>query len=58
MKVTFWVATDRIGSKCERTIEIPDEELEGLTPDEQEDLIEEYGKEEIWWMAEWGWNPT
>jgi hypothetical protein len=56
MKLKVWIATDKVGSKCERTVEVPDEELEGLDEQQRQEHFEEYAREEIWNMAEWGWK--
>jgi hypothetical protein len=56
MKVTFWIQTNKIGSRCESVQDIPDEDLEGLSRQERDKYLEEWGKDTIWNMAEWGWN--
>jgi hypothetical protein len=56
MKLKVWIATDKVGSKCERIVEVPDEELEDMDDQQRQEYFEEYASEEIWNMAEWGWK--
>jgi hypothetical protein len=58
MLVTVWIETNNVGSRCEDQIEIPDEELEGLTGAEREDAIAAACRDVIWNMAEWGWSES
>lgn len=46
-KIRVWVATRKIGSKCETTFEIED--------DATEDEITEVAQEAMWDMIEWDW---
>jgi hypothetical protein len=57
-KYTFYCSTGFVGSLTEEVIEIPDEELEGLSDKEKEKLLLDY-----WWdfMAnncDFGWYET
>lgn len=47
-KYRFSVSTNYIGSKVEEVFEIPDEELEGLSEEEQEEVVNEYFEEWVW----------
>lgn len=58
MKILVHVQTNKVGSKCEDEIDIPDEELEGLTDEEVESAIEEQAKEAAFNMLEWGWKKA
>jgi hypothetical protein len=48
--------TDKVRSKMTRTVDIPDEDLEGRTESEKELIISEYFRDELWNMIEWGWT--
>jgi hypothetical protein len=57
MKITVWVATNRVGSRVERECEVPDDELEELPNDSmREDLIADCAKDVMLEMIEWGWR--
>ena len=56
MELEIWIATNVVGSKCSTVIEIDDEELEGMTEQQHQKHFEEYAREEIWNIAECGWN--
>jgi len=60
MKVKVYVATNRIGSKVEEVIDVPDEDLDGLTDAERAQLVNEYAQAEVFdsGMFEWGWEPV
>jgi hypothetical protein len=55
MKIKISVSTRYIGSKDTEEIEIDDEELEGMTEEEQEKYIEEIAKEQMFEMIDWTW---
>ena len=48
MKIKIEVGTKKIGSKCTRIIEVPD--------DADEELIEELAYESMWEMIDWDWK--
>ncbi|WP_020474451.1 DUF7167 family protein [Zavarzinella formosa] len=56
MKLKVWIATDKVGSKCERIVDVPDEELEDMNEESRQEYFEECAREEIWNMAEFGWS--
>ncbi|GIO42496.1 DUF7167 family protein [Paenibacillus apis] len=47
-KFKFTVSTGFVGSRREETIEIPDEDLEGLDEHEREHLIQTVWEEWLW----------
>ena len=55
MKVIVYVSTDKVGSLVEKTIEIDETELEGMSKSEISDHIEMISKEHMFEMIEWGW---
>jgi hypothetical protein len=56
MEIEVWVATNRVGSKVTRTINIPDEDFEGMNQEEKENYIDQEAQLVLWEMIEWGWN--
>lgn len=58
MKVIGFVATNRVGSKVKFEVEIPDEELEGLTEIERERWIGESVQDVMWDHVDWGWEEA
>lgn len=56
MELEVWIRTDKVGSKCTRIVEVPDEDLEDLDENQRQEVFEEYAREEIWTMAEWGFK--
>jgi hypothetical protein len=56
MKVTVWACTPYINSKYKRTIEIDDEDVEGMDNSERDSYIDEIAKDEMWNIVEWGWK--
>lgn len=56
-KLRVWVATNKVGSKCERVVEIDDDELAEYEPGpEREDFLHEYAYDELPMMYEWGYE--
>jgi hypothetical protein len=53
VKITIYVATNRVGSKAIREIVVDDEEWELLSMNEKDELM----LEELWQtgLVEWGW---
>lgn len=51
-KITVWVETDKVGSRCEAEVEIEKELWDEMSEDER---IEEL-QQEIWNMCEWGYE--
>ena len=60
MKITVWVATNRVGSKTERTITIADEDVEGLSGRDREEQIDRIISDDgvVFQMIEWGWRES
>lgn len=56
MKVEVYVGTDVHQSQVKRIIEVDDEDLEGLTPDQQDLVIEEQARDQMFSMIHWGWG--
>lgn len=56
MIVTGYINTGRVGSETTFEVEIPDEDLEGLTEEEREGYISQLVRDETWNYAEWGWH--
>ena len=54
IKITVWVETDKLGSRCESEVEIERELWLEMTEDEKAKEIQE----EIWDMCEWGWEES
>ena len=57
MKVQAWIATNKVGSQVSWTVDIEDEDLEGLDKTERDNMIDEYVKDELQNHMEWGWKP-
>jgi hypothetical protein len=60
VKITVYVETNRVGSRVERTVEVDDEDLEGLTEPERFTLLNDYARDAVFdgGMAEWGWEEA
>jgi len=56
VKVELWLCTDRVGSEVKRTIEVDDEDVEGLSEQARDGVIHEYAQDYLYQMFEWGWN--
>jgi len=54
VKITVWVATNKVGSKCELELEVDRDGWESMTEDERDDAA----REAVWEMAEWGWHES
>ena len=55
-KFKFSVSTGYVGSKREEIVEIDDEDLEGLTPEEQDKLVQEVYDDWLWENIDTGWS--
>lgn len=55
MKVKVYAETNRVGSRIETEIEIPDEDIEGLEGYEREKVIDEYAHDALPNLMNWGW---
>jgi len=53
--VSLW---NSVGADDEKTIEIPDEDLEDLDGHDRERVIEEYCWEEVQNMISWNWEEV
>ena len=58
MKILVSVRTQVYGSRDEVEIEISDEDLGGLTPEERDLKIEEQAREAMFSMIEWNWKEV
>jgi hypothetical protein len=56
MKTLVHAQTNKIGSRCEETVEIDDEDLEGLEGYERELAIDDIAREVMFGLIEWGWE--
>lgn len=56
MKIEWYVSLDLSGCEWRDEMEIPDEELAGLSEAEQDEEIENYAKEQAFQHVEWGWK--
>ncbi len=56
MQLTVFVKTSKLGSMVEETIEIDDEELEGLSSEEKADTIDCHVHNWACNNITWGWN--
>lgn len=54
--VTAWISTNKVGSKCTVNVEIPLEDLEGLEGQDRDAVIEEYCRDAVHELTEWGWR--
>ena len=52
MKIRVWVATGKVGSKCETTLEVDPDAWHDLSEEEQEEEMQEA----MFQMIEWGWE--
>lgn len=52
VKVKVWISTNKVGSKCEDTIEIDREEWESMTDDEKDDACQDAAFNHL----DWGWK--
>jgi hypothetical protein len=55
-KFTFTVATNKVGSDVSRIVEVDDEDLEGRTPAEREEVIKQYFEDWIWNNIDTSWQ--
>jgi stress-induced morphogen len=56
MNVTAYVSLGLVGCHREAEVEIPDEDIEGLSEVEQERVIEEYVRDWMFQQIDWGWR--
>jgi hypothetical protein len=56
VKIIVWASTPYINSKYERTVEIDDEDLDGMDTEERNAYIDDFAKDEMWSIVEWGWK--
>jgi hypothetical protein len=54
MKIKVWVATGKVGSNCESTIEVDANDWHEMCEEEQEELCQQAMFE----MIEWGWGSS
>lgn len=58
MKLRVYASTNKVGSRCETTVEIDDEELEGMDANERNAYLEEMAKDALWQLVEWSWEES
>lgn len=51
-----YVQTSKIGSRCEDTFEIDDEDFEGMDEGQREQLISDCAHELLLNSYDWGWD--
>jgi hypothetical protein len=58
MKFKIHAQTNRLGSRVEEEVEIPDSELEGLEGKDRDKFIEEWMLDEFWSreLVQWGYE--
>lgn len=56
MKVKVSVSTGLVGSRRKDTLEIPDEEVADMSPDELESYIEEQAQDWLWNTIDFGFS--
>lgn len=56
MKIKIWIKLNLQGCRIEDELEIPDEELEGLTDREREQYIDENAKDYLFGFLDYGWS--
>lgn len=52
VKITVFIQTNKVGSRCKATIEFDREEWDSMTDEEKEDACRDVAFN----MGEWGWN--
>jgi len=57
-KFIAYVSVGFVGCDREKEFEVPDDELEGLSDLERENLLGEYARDTIFNYVEWGWKPA
>lgn len=57
-----YVSTDMVGSRSEKQISVLDdhteEEWDSLSQEEQDQYLDDVGRDVMWTMIEWGVKPT
>ena len=56
MKIRVYVHTNKVGSKCEDTIEVPDDEIKGMDEKELNEYLESMARDVINNWMDWGWR--
>lgn len=54
--VTAWISTNKVGSECTVDVEIPLEDLEDLNDADRDAVVEEYCRDAVHELTEWGWR--
>jgi hypothetical protein len=57
MKIKIIVRFLSDSNTCDNVLDIPADDLEGLTGEERDKLLEDLAKEMVWKNVEWGWKP-
>ena len=58
MRIKIWVSTNKVGSKCEKIISIPDDEWEDWRDNGHEQERDEFLLEQMNDMIEWNWEEV
>jgi hypothetical protein len=58
MKVEFSVRMHLLGCTRKSVIDVPDDELEGLSEQERDKYIDEYAQDWLWEQIEYGWKEA
>ncbi|GAG75670.1 unnamed protein product [marine sediment metagenome] len=56
MRVRLYVSTNKVGSKCEDIIDIPDDEVEGMTEKELDEHLNSYAEDHKNNIVNWGFE--
>lgn len=56
MKIRVWITIGLIGCKQQTEIDVPDDELEGLSEGEQNEVLENYARDFKDEKVDWGWD--
>ena len=55
-KFTITLSIGLVGCEREVDIEIPDEDIEGMSDEEVSRVVDEWARDEVDNMIEWGWT--
>lgn len=56
MKIKWEVEDGYVGKSRPQFVDVPDEDLEGLSPEEQDDIIEDYVQQDFDNKISWSWE--
>ena len=58
MKMKIKVRTSKVGSEVSKIVEIPDEDMVGMSKYEKESYLTDYARDELNSLMEWGWEEV